>query len=90
MGRAKAASNLAKHGLPFDRAVRVFLDHQRVELDVSRGFDNEPRRKAIGQIDGKLYVAVFTDRAGVRRLISARRANKTEQQAYGPLHPRSD
>ena len=69
---AKARSNLAKHGVPFVFAARVFLDPRTVDLDASREGDNETRRKAV-------------DRKGVRRIISARRTNVTEQREYGPV-----
>jgi uncharacterized protein len=32
---AKAASNLAKHGVPFDYATRVFLDEAIVDFNAS-------------------------------------------------------
>jgi len=82
---AKAQANLVKHGVAFPYATRVFLDPQRVEFDASRGGDGEVRRKAVGVIEGRLYVVVHTDRGGVHRIISARRTNATEQRAYGPV-----
>ncbi len=82
---AKARSNLAKHGVPFRYAVRVFLDPNMVDFDASREGDMEARRKAVGLIEGKLYVVVYADREGVRRIISARRTNATEQRAYGAV-----
>ena len=78
----KAASNLRKHGVPFDVAVRVFDDPARVEFDVSRVRDGEQRRKCVGRIDGKLFVVVFHMRDDYRRIISARRTNANEDQAY--------
>ena len=81
----KARSNLAKHGVPFPYVVRVFLDPEMVDLDTSREGEKEARRKAVGMIEGKLYVVVYTDREGLRRIISARRSNATEQRAYGPV-----
>ena len=84
---AKAASNLAKHGVPFSYAARVFLDPNMLEFDASRAGDGEVRRKAVGLIEGRLYVVVYTDRADVCRIISARRTNETERKAYGPHHP---
>jgi uncharacterized DUF497 family protein len=83
---AKANGNLAKHGVSFEYATRVFLDPDMLEIDVSRAEDKELRRKAIGVVEGRLYVVVFTDRGEVRRLISARRTNAMEQRAYGPVH----
>lgn len=86
----KAASNLAKHGVPFDYAVAVFLDPRWVDFDASREGDRETRRKAVGVIEGKLFVVVYTDRAGACRIISARRANAMEQGVYGPIYPRPE
>jgi uncharacterized DUF497 family protein len=34
---------------------------------------------------GLLYVVVYTPRGGVRRIISARRANAMERKAYGSV-----
>jgi uncharacterized DUF497 family protein len=82
---AKARSNLTKHGVPFAYATRVFLDPNLVEFDASHTGDAEVRRKAVGTIEGRVFVVVFTDRAGVRRIISARRANMKERRAYGPV-----
>ena len=81
----KARSNLAKHGVPFPYAVRVFLDPNVVDFDARREGDMEVRRKAVGLIDGKLHAVVYVDRGGVRRVISARRTNVTEQRAYGTV-----
>jgi uncharacterized DUF497 family protein len=86
---AKARANLAKHGVPFDYGARVFLDPGLVEFDASREGDEEVRRKAVGLIEGKLFVVVFTDGGGTCRIISARRANTKERRAYDPVHPRS-
>jgi uncharacterized DUF497 family protein len=81
----KARLNLAKHGVSFALRTRVFVDPRWADIDVSRGRDKEIRRKAVGRIDGKLYAVVYTDRAGVRRLISARRTNRTEEKSYNNL-----
>ena len=82
---AKARSNLSKHGVPFAYAARVFLDRSMVDFDATREGEPEARRKAVGLIERKLFVVVYTDREGVCRIISARRANATEQKAYGPV-----
>jgi uncharacterized DUF497 family protein len=84
---AKAASNLAKHGVRFDFAVRVFAEPACIDLDVSRTVDGERRRKAIAMIDGRLFTVVYTKRHGVIRIISARRANARESRAYGTIYP---
>ena len=87
---AKANGNLAKHGVPFSYATRVFLDDELIDIDVSRTADGESRRKIVGVIEGRLYSVVYTRRAGRIRLISARRCNATEEKHYGPLHTRPE
>jgi uncharacterized protein len=80
---AKAASNLIKHGIAFSEAIRVFRDPLCVDVDVFRSEDQESRWKAIGTIQGRLFTVVYTVRAGVTRLISARRCNSSERRLYG-------
>jgi uncharacterized protein len=84
---AEAASNLAKHGVRFESAVRIFFDNARVDIDVSRGADAEVRRKAIGIIDGRLFTVVYTERQGIVRIISARRSNVKESRSYASVYP---
>ena len=87
---AKAASNLAKHGLSFADAVRIFNDPGCAILATSRPADKEGHFKAIGRIGARIYTVVFTDRGDVKRVISARRANPPEEKRYGDrsLHTR--
>lgn len=79
---AKAKANLAKHGVAFELAIEVFGDPSLIDVDVSRATDGETRRKAVGLIGGKLYTVVYTDRGSARRIISARRSNRSESNAY--------
>lgn len=81
----KAASNLAKHGVPFAFAARVFLDAAMIDFDASQPRDGEVRRKAAGMIEGMLFTVVYTQRDGVTRIISARRCNAKEERRYGPV-----
>lgn len=83
---AKAASNLAKHGVPFPYAVRVFLDPNLIDFDASKPGDGEARRKVVGTIEGRIFTVVYTDLDGVTRIISARRCNTREGRLYGPFH----
>lgn len=80
---AKAGSNLVKHGLAFAEAIAVFADPDLVVLDASHRQDDENRLKAVGRIEGRLFVVVFTRRGSVTRIISARRANRNEERIYG-------
>lgn len=79
----KALANERKHRIPFDVAVRIFLDPDRIDFDASRDEEGEERRKVVGQIENKLFCLVYTRRAGgVIRIISARRANLQEIRRY--------
>lgn len=78
----KAASNLQKHGIPFPEAESVFSDPLTIQSeDVSSV--GEVRFIAIGMsFTFKVLVVVYTFRESDIRLISARRATKSEVKAY--------
>jgi uncharacterized DUF497 family protein len=78
---AKAAANLAKHGIAFGKAVAVFAS-VFIEVDATRVHDGEVRRKVVGQIEGRLFTVVFTRRLDKVRVISARRSNPQEARQY--------
>jgi uncharacterized DUF497 family protein len=79
---ANAEAHLAKHGVPFDFAARVFLDPGRADFDATHAEDGEVRRKAVGMIEGKLYTVVYAPKADAAWIISARRANAQETRRY--------
>jgi uncharacterized protein len=76
--------NIAKHGLSFETAKEVFSDPFRVITDVTQIGQGEVREMTIGMIS--LYeiiiAVVHTDRCGVTRLISARKAQPKEKRLY--------
>ena len=79
---AKAAANLAKHGVSFAYATRVFDDPYRIELEnASEGYE-EPRYQALGMVEGRILFVVFTYRGNNIRIISARRATRRERRQY--------
>jgi uncharacterized DUF497 family protein len=78
----KAAQNIAKHGVPFAYAARVFLDPHRLDAEVARLDYGEERRLTLGKIEGRLYALAYTPRGMVIRMISARKANEREQRQY--------
>ena len=71
--------NLAKHGIDFDDASEVF--YGPIVLRQSDR-NNEERWIAIGSLEDRLITVVFTRRADVIRIISARRARKNEEREY--------
>jgi len=78
----KRKTNLAKHGIDFPDAVRVFQDEKRLW-----GFDEghsglEDRWWTLGMTYGNLLLVVTTEREEMTRIISARKATRDEQRAY--------
>jgi uncharacterized protein len=80
--RAKADSNLQKHGASFEYATRVFLDERRRDAIDTRHWYGEERRITAGRIEGRVYIVAYTRREAVIRLISARKANARETEKY--------
>ena len=80
---AKAAGNLAKHGVSFEEASTVFADPLGRIADDPRHSTEEPRFVLLGHSERQQLLAVmFTERADTIRLISARRATPRERRAY--------
>lgn len=80
---AKDAANLDKHGVSLAFGVEVFNDDDHLILSSIRPVDGEDRFKVIGEVDGRLWVAIYVLRGAVYRFISVRKANDGEQRAYG-------
>jgi uncharacterized protein len=79
---AKAKANLRKHGVSFADAEGVLEDPLALTVEDS-GARGERRFVSIGLGSaGELLVAVYTERAGAHRLISARRATRKERKQY--------
>lgn len=80
---AKATSNLRKHGVDFEDAVRIFYDPWRIEKHDGRENYGEDRWVTIGMTDMQvLFVAYTVRHEDTIRLISARRANASEKREY--------
>ncbi len=78
----KAARNWRDHGVSFQQAVGVFRDLFAIELVDDRDDYGEERINVTGMAGGVLLRVTFTERAGRIRIISARRAEKYEQDHY--------
>ena len=83
----KAAVNLAKHGIAFEDAARVFDDPlQRSRQDRAEG--GELRWQTLGMVAGLLVLLLVAhtwreeDDEEIIRIISARRANRRERRDY--------
>jgi uncharacterized protein len=79
---AKAAANLAKHGVSFPEAMGVFGDPLEVTIPDPVHSDEEARFVSIGLSVGRLLVVAYTEREGRIRIISAREAAPRERRHY--------
>ena len=84
----KALENLSKHGVSFGEATEVFYDPNALE-DYDLGHsDNEMRFRIIGLSSRRLLYVIYAERVlDVVRIISARKADSTQQQIYERTRP---
>jgi uncharacterized DUF497 family protein len=80
---AKAAHNLAKHGVPFEEAQTAFDDGLFLAFEDPNHSEGERRYLLMGQSSrGRLLVVSYTERRDRIRVISAREATRRERKAY--------
>jgi len=78
----KNASNIRKHGVSFEDATRVFYDEFSYMAYDDRDY-GEDRFQIIGMAYEKILFIVYTERnENTIRIISARRADREESEAY--------
>jgi uncharacterized DUF497 family protein len=77
----KRAENLRKHGVDFAIVEGFDWEHSIAAEDSSERY-GEPRFISIGPIGAKLYVLIWTERDDVIRVISLRRATRTERRRH--------
>jgi uncharacterized protein len=77
----KNNGNIAKHGISFPNAKRIWLGPV-IEVPDMRFNYGEDRFVAFGEVDGEVLAVVDTWRRPARRIISARRANHGERRIY--------
>ncbi len=82
---SKAASNLRKHGIGFAEACTVFEDDEALLMPDPDHSDTEDRWVLLGMsAAARVLVVIHCERADGEtiRLISARKADRDERQAY--------
>lgn len=77
----KRRTNLAKHGIDFRDAVRIF-DGPLVTVEDTRERYDEPRYVALGLLEGVVVSVVYAERRDGARIISIRRALKHETRFF--------
>jgi uncharacterized DUF497 family protein len=78
---AKDRANRAKHGVSLALAEVLFAGPHKTLVD-DRFDYGEVREIAFGLVNGRLFVCVYADRGGERRVISLRKANPREVKRY--------
>jgi uncharacterized protein len=79
---AKAAANLAKHGVSFEQACDAFGDPFAVDFLDDREDYGEDRVILFGMVENRLLVVAHTLRGDKVRIISAREAEPHERRKY--------
>ena len=77
----KAEKNFRKHGIKFEDAALVFFDENKIDDFDEIHSDFEERYKIIGRVK-KILAVIYTERGEKNRIISARRADKDEEEDY--------
>jgi uncharacterized protein len=78
---AKNLRNLLERGFGFDHAAAIFIGPTLEARDNRREY-GEVRVQAIGRAGDDVLYVVYSDRNEVRRIISARLANKKERRLW--------
>ncbi|WP_084386488.1 BrnT family toxin [Castellaniella caeni] len=78
---AKNIRNIADRGLSFERVRDLDWNKTLVIQDRCKDYA-EPRFQALGPIQGRLHVVIFTVRGVALRVISLRKANVREVAQY--------
>lgn len=76
----KSSSNREKHGISFNEAQTLWEDNKRIEIR-AKTIDEE-RFLVVGKIEELHWSAIITYRESSIRIISVRRARKTEIALY--------
>ena len=77
----KRQATLDERSLDMADAGQVFATEKLTIIDNRKDY-GETRHITIGYIDGRMVLAVWTQRGDARRIISLRKANEREQKAY--------
>jgi uncharacterized DUF497 family protein len=77
----KNARNMELRGISLQDAARFEWEGALIIPDTRQDY-GEPRYRALGFIENRLYALVFTPRQGAIRVISLRKANSREVLRY--------
>ncbi len=81
--RRKADLNLKKHGISFQEAASIFADNLSITIPDPDHSASEARFLDLGLSHrNRLLVVSYTERGEIIRIISARRASRSERKGY--------
>jgi uncharacterized DUF497 family protein len=78
----KAAENLLKHDVSFQQGAKATRDPFAIEWIDNREDYGEQRINLLGMCDGVILHVTYTERGELTWIISARRAERHEQDRY--------
>jgi uncharacterized protein len=78
---SKSGRNVVLRGITFDLATMFEWDSALIVEDLGKVY-GESRYQALGLIEGRLHMLVFTPREGKVHVISLRKANEREVRRY--------
>jgi uncharacterized DUF497 family protein len=78
---AKSARNVESRGLSFDLVEQLDWENAMAFPDERHDYGEE-RAKVLAKLNGVLHVTIVTTRDDDMRVISFRRANRTERRLY--------
>jgi uncharacterized DUF497 family protein len=80
----RAKSDLCQISRNFDFAyvISIFVDPDLLIEKDQRWDYGEERFRALGLLEGRIFVVIYTKRSTAIRIISARRANRREVKRY--------
>jgi uncharacterized DUF497 family protein len=70
-----------ERGFGFDYVVRIFAS-RTIEVTDRRREYGEERIRAIGEIDGRAYVVIYTERSSIRWIITAWKASGKDRRTW--------
>lgn len=79
----KAETNLKRHRIGFEEAITVFNDPLAITIsDLYHSLDEDRFIDIGNSYRGRLLVVVYTERESAIRIISCRKATRSEQKTY--------
>ncbi len=77
----KNISNIKKHGIDFKDSLKIFSNTMITKVDDRKDY-KEKRWISLGNLENIIVILVYTKRGKIIRIISIRKANKSERKIY--------